>query len=182
MNGTPGMVTPITSRPEATRCISYQTDGNSICRCGSFARIGRPDFVLPPASTQLLLLPRRAPAASHSRPAGQRSSRFCQLLCPQSSLWQGENGRQAPLRRTIAGEVAGYRPVSSRATASPNFRARAPRTSSAWWFSASRHASSRPTASESIGSHAGGVMPRSWNSIGRIRPTNSADAAFTPAA
>ena len=69
-NGTLGIVTPITSSPAATRCISHHTDGNSICKCGSLARIGRPLFVRRGASTQLLLLPRRALADSHSRPVG----------------------------------------------------------------------------------------------------------------
>src|SRR5688572_5549896 len=70
------MVTPITSRSAATRCISYHTDGNSICRCGSLARIGRPAFVRRFANTQLLLLARRADANNHSRPAGNFLERF----------------------------------------------------------------------------------------------------------
>src|SRR5688572_28163811 len=64
------MVTPVMSRSAATRCISYHTVGNSICRCGSLASIGRPPLVLLAASTQLLLLPRRAVGDSHSRPLG----------------------------------------------------------------------------------------------------------------
>src|SRR6186997_2759159 len=91
-NGTPGIVTPITSSPPATRCISYQVDGNSICRCGSLARIGLPLFVLLPAITQLLLLPRRAPDASHSSPRG---------------IWRGMNDADAVCDVFGASRIAG---------------------------------------------------------------------------
>src|ERR671912_2292686 len=77
--GTPGMVTPATSRSAATKCISYHTDGNSICKCGSLASIGRPPLVLRAASTQLLLLPRRPVADSHSRPFGYLMVGRCAL-------------------------------------------------------------------------------------------------------
>ena len=75
MNGTPGIVTPITSRPAATRCISYQTDGNSICRCGSLARIGRPpSCVRRPAPSCCCCRAARRPPATRDR-AGVACSR-----------------------------------------------------------------------------------------------------------
>ena len=73
-NGMPGMVTPVTSSPAATRCISYQIDGNSTIRCGSLASIGRPVAVRLPLITQLLLLPRLAIGCSHSRPTGHSTA------------------------------------------------------------------------------------------------------------
>jgi hypothetical protein len=80
-NGTPGIVTPMTSRPAATRCISYQTDGNSTSRCGSLASRGRPVLVRAPDSTQLLLLPRLAIGCSHCRPVGHgEGGRFCTVF------------------------------------------------------------------------------------------------------
>ncbi len=38
-----------------TRTASYQIDGIDCGRCGSFASIGLPDFVMLPSTTQLLL-------------------------------------------------------------------------------------------------------------------------------
>ena len=83
-NGTPGIVTPEISRPAATRCSSYQTEGNSIGRCGSFARIARPLFVFRPATTQLLELPRLTPGRSHSSPGGQEASTLRVSVGPAS--------------------------------------------------------------------------------------------------
>src|SRR5262245_34747090 len=67
-NGLPGTVLPTTSSPADAKCISYHTDGNSICKCGSFANIGRPLCVFRPETTQLLLPPLGASEFSHSSP------------------------------------------------------------------------------------------------------------------
>ena len=200
-NGTPGIVTPMTSRPAATRCISYQTDGNSTSRCGSLASSGRPLAVRLPAITQLLLLPRLAIGCSHSRPAGQSRRRVAARpdrarLLPCGPRRRQRDGATRRRRRaggcgaapglgaspSTVGASAGIVRASCRAASAPSFCATAARTSSDWWFSASRHASSRPTASVSTGVHGAGVMPSTCISIGRWRGPRAAATAFTPAA
>src|SRR5688500_8155517 len=107
------MVTPTTSRSAATRWISNHTDGNSICRCGSLARIGRPALVRRFARTQLLLFARRADADSHSKPAGSLraggDSGNCAAIAigggPAIEVVVGIAGGRGPLR--IAGALAG---------------------------------------------------------------------------
>src|SRR5688572_9010935 len=106
------MVTPTTSRSAATRCISNHTDGNSICRCGSLARIGRPALVRRLASTQLLLFARRADADSHSKPAGSLRAGgdgSCAAIAtggvPAIEVVVGIAGGRGPSR--IAGALAG---------------------------------------------------------------------------
>ena len=192
----------MTSRPAATRCISYQTAGNSICRCGSLASIGRPLSVRGPATTQLLLSCRaaRSGAATRGRgpigasvpalpdgpvPRRRRSAR--PRLATDS--WRRRHDRhfgtpepEPPGPSVEHGRgIRRIAPASRCASPAPNSPATAARTSSAWWFSASRHASSRPTASESTGVHGAGVIRSIWNSSGRWRPIIAAATALTPA-
>src|SRR6266508_2254709 len=68
--GIPGRVAPATERPGASRRARYQTEGVRRPRCGSLARIGRPDFVREPARTQELL-----PTVSAPNPSSSRSSK-----------------------------------------------------------------------------------------------------------
>ena len=44
---------PATSIPGAARCASYQTHGSESFRCGSLARMGFPEAVSFPETTQL---------------------------------------------------------------------------------------------------------------------------------
>src|SRR5271157_52832 len=53
-NGTPGSVTPATSKSPAVRWASYQTLGICKSRCISLESSGLPDAVCAPDTTQLL--------------------------------------------------------------------------------------------------------------------------------
>ena len=55
ISGLPGIVKPATFTPGATKCAMYQRDGFIRVKCGSFAKIGLPDFDFDPEITQLLL-------------------------------------------------------------------------------------------------------------------------------
>ena len=126
--------TPMTSRPAATRCISYQTPGNSICRCGSLASSGRPLAVRRPAMTQLFEPPRRALGRSHSSPAGQSAGHCRACWRSQPSRGPGAAGaavvsRAGPLatasrrrRRRSLDHASAPRPDSARQAAAPRRR------------------------------------------------------------
>jgi len=76
--------------------------------------------VRPPASTQLLLLPRREPDISHSSPGGGMTLCLVTVAVATGGVWR------------ITGADEGYTPVNCRAPDSPNFAVSAARTSSAW--------------------------------------------------
>ena len=71
-NGMPGMVTPVDSKSSPARTwAAYQIEGIPGTRCGSLQRIGRPDAVRSPETTQELLIP---PAVGSSEPPHGTSS------------------------------------------------------------------------------------------------------------
>src|ERR1700686_1433401 len=68
-NGIPGMVTPVdTKSSPAGTWAAYQMEGIPGTRCGSLQRIGRPDAVRSPETTQELLIP---PAVGIQRAASR---------------------------------------------------------------------------------------------------------------
>ena len=71
-NGIPGMVTPVDSKSSpAWTWAAYQMDGIPGTRCGSLQRIGLPEDVRSPDTTQELLIP---PAVGIHRAASRNIS------------------------------------------------------------------------------------------------------------
>src|SRR5215510_8746858 len=75
--GRPGSVAPATDNPGGSSLARYQTDGARSPRCGSLARIGRPDFVRDPPITHELL-PRVSPPKPRSSSSANLSSSAAQ--------------------------------------------------------------------------------------------------------
>jgi hypothetical protein len=183
--GAEGSVTPATSRPAATTWASYQTDGISTARWGSFASSGRPVAERVGAITQLLLPPARVVTSSHSRPGGNGSGSLDAIGptgCAAGSPPAGRGGTTVSdaARSTIDGADEGQVAMSRFASAAPIADVSRPRTSSPQRFSARRQAIRRPTDSESTGVHGSGSMPSARNSGGRCQRPIVPTAAFTP--
>src|ERR1022692_1386619 len=92
-NGIPGMVTPVDSKAApAWTCAAYQIDGMPGTRCGSLQRIGRPDAVRSPETTQELLMP---PAVGIQRAASRNMVSSWDRVSP-------------PAARTVLARTVGF--------------------------------------------------------------------------
>src|ERR1019366_9182943 len=91
--GIPGMVTPVDSKSSPARTwAAYQIGGMPGTRCGSLQRIGRPDAVRSPETTQELLMP---PAVGIQRAASRN----------MVSSW--DRVSLPPAARTVAARMVG---------------------------------------------------------------------------
>ena len=78
--GMPGMVTPVDSKSSPARTwAAYQIEGIPGTRCGSLQRIGLPEGVRSPETTQELLIP---PAVGIHRAASRNIISSCERVSP----------------------------------------------------------------------------------------------------